>query len=143
VQVENAGELAEMSGRLQQLEADVVEEMGTACCYAKSDKYWATDPSGIAWRPITRSTAFRYSGAPKTAKLTRAAAACPNPSSPKSQAAFRSRARRLAVVEPSLLLKSRFIQTIHSIKGAVVTQPYTVLVLCTGNSCARKWPKCC
>ncbi len=23
--------------------------MGTACCYAKSDKYWATDPTGIAW----------------------------------------------------------------------------------------------
>ena len=21
----------------------------TACCYAKSDKYWATDPTGIAW----------------------------------------------------------------------------------------------
>lgn len=49
VQVENADELAEMSTRLGQLEADVVEEMGTACCYAKSDKYWATDPTGIAW----------------------------------------------------------------------------------------------
>ena len=49
VQVENADELAEMSGRLQQLEADVIEEMCTACCYAKSDKYCATDPSGIAW----------------------------------------------------------------------------------------------
>ncbi|MBN8761057.1 MAG: glyoxalase/bleomycin resistance/dioxygenase family protein [Thiobacillus sp. 65-69] len=49
VQVENAGELAEMNARLQTLEADVVEEMGTACCYARSDKYWATDPAGIAW----------------------------------------------------------------------------------------------
>ncbi len=49
VQVESAGELAEMNARLQKLEADVIEEMGTACCYAKSDKYWATDPTGIAW----------------------------------------------------------------------------------------------
>jgi hypothetical protein len=49
VQVESAEELAEMSGRLQKLEADVIEEMGTACCYAKSDKYWTTDPTGIAW----------------------------------------------------------------------------------------------
>jgi len=49
IQVENADELAEMSDRLQKLEANVVEEMGTACCYAKSDKYWATDPTGIAW----------------------------------------------------------------------------------------------
>ncbi|MDP2258378.1 MAG: ArsI/CadI family heavy metal resistance metalloenzyme [Caulobacter sp.] len=49
VQVESAGELAEMGARLQKLETEVVEEMGTACCYAKSDKYWATDPQGIAW----------------------------------------------------------------------------------------------
>jgi predicted enzyme related to lactoylglutathione lyase len=49
VQVENADELAEMNARLQKLEGDVIEEMGTACCYAKSDKYWATDPTGIAW----------------------------------------------------------------------------------------------
>lgn len=49
VQVESAEELAEMSARLQKLDTDVVEEMGTACCYAKSDKYWATDPQGIAW----------------------------------------------------------------------------------------------
>ena len=49
VQVESAEELAEMSGRLQELETGVVEEMGTACCYAQSDKYWATDPTGIAW----------------------------------------------------------------------------------------------
>ncbi|MFN3545465.1 MAG: ArsI/CadI family heavy metal resistance metalloenzyme [Thiobacillus sp.] len=49
VQVESAEELAEMNARLSKLEGEVVEEMGTACCYAKSDKYWATDPSGIAW----------------------------------------------------------------------------------------------
>lgn len=49
VQVESADELAEMNQRLRKLEADVVEEMGTACCYAKSDKYWATDPTGIPW----------------------------------------------------------------------------------------------
>ena len=49
IQVDSAGELAEMNARLQKLEGDVVEEMGTACCYAKSDKYWANDPTGIAW----------------------------------------------------------------------------------------------
>jgi hypothetical protein len=38
-----------MNARLQTLDGEVVEEMGTACCYAKSDKYWATDPTGIAW----------------------------------------------------------------------------------------------
>jgi catechol 2,3-dioxygenase-like lactoylglutathione lyase family enzyme len=25
------------------------EEMGTNCCYAKQDKFWATDPDGYQW----------------------------------------------------------------------------------------------
>ena len=49
VQVESAGELAEMHERLESLSAEVREEEGAACCYAKSDKYWVTDPQGIAW----------------------------------------------------------------------------------------------
>lgn len=49
IQVENADELAEMHGRLQNLAAPVKEESEARCCYAKSDKYWVTDPAGIAW----------------------------------------------------------------------------------------------
>lgn len=49
IQVESADELAEMHTRLQNLQTDVIEESGAACCYAKSDKYWATDPQGIPW----------------------------------------------------------------------------------------------
>jgi catechol-2,3-dioxygenase len=49
IQVESAEELAEMNHRLQSLQAEVKEEVGTVCCYAKSDKYWVTDPQGIAW----------------------------------------------------------------------------------------------
>jgi catechol 2,3-dioxygenase-like lactoylglutathione lyase family enzyme len=49
VQVESAEELAEMHARLENLQTDLIEETGTACCYAKSDKYWANDPQGIPW----------------------------------------------------------------------------------------------
>ena len=49
VQVESANELGEMHTRLQGLQGIVTEETDAACCYAKSDKYWATDPQGIAW----------------------------------------------------------------------------------------------
>lgn len=49
IQVESADELVEMNARLQKLQTEVTEETGTACCYAKSDKYWTADPSGIAW----------------------------------------------------------------------------------------------
>ncbi len=72
VQVENADELAEMSGRLQKLEADVVEEMGTACCYAKSDKYWATDPTGIAWETYHTLDSIPVFGGQEGKRLLRA-----------------------------------------------------------------------
>ena len=49
VQVESPGELGEMHERLESLSADVRAETGAACCYATSDKYWVTDPQGIAW----------------------------------------------------------------------------------------------
>lgn len=49
MQVESAEELAEMRVRLESLQADLTAETGTACCYAKSDKHWVTDPQGIAW----------------------------------------------------------------------------------------------
>ncbi|WP_018951985.1 MULTISPECIES: ArsI/CadI family heavy metal resistance metalloenzyme [unclassified Thioalkalivibrio] len=49
IQAEEAGELDELGQRLDAIDADVREEMGTHCCYAQSDKYWTTDPAGIAW----------------------------------------------------------------------------------------------
>lgn len=49
IQVESAEELAEMNQRLTALQADITEEVNSACCYATSDKYWVNDPQGIAW----------------------------------------------------------------------------------------------
>jgi hypothetical protein len=49
VQVENETELAEMHTCLSGAALPVDEQIGTACCYARSDKYWTVDPQGIAW----------------------------------------------------------------------------------------------
>lgn len=49
IQVESTDELGEMQSRLASLQPDVEKEEGVSCCYAKSDKYWVSDPSGIAW----------------------------------------------------------------------------------------------
>jgi catechol 2,3-dioxygenase-like lactoylglutathione lyase family enzyme len=49
IQVETAEELSGMQARLEQLQTHVLEEADASCCYAKSDKYWVEDPSGIAW----------------------------------------------------------------------------------------------
>ena len=49
VQVENEAELAEMHKRLSGAALPVDEQIGTACCYARSHKYWTVDPQGVAW----------------------------------------------------------------------------------------------
>ena|SRR5258706_16329984 len=48
-QVDQASELEEINGRLKSADAGVVAEKDVSCCYARSDKYWTTDPAGIAW----------------------------------------------------------------------------------------------
>jgi catechol 2,3-dioxygenase-like lactoylglutathione lyase family enzyme len=49
LQVDSGEELAALHGQLEAADHGVVAEMGASCCYAKSDKYWVTDPAGIAW----------------------------------------------------------------------------------------------
>ncbi len=48
-QVDTAAELKSLQSQLQSADANLLEQVGTTCCYARADKYWATDPSGIAW----------------------------------------------------------------------------------------------
>ncbi len=66
VQVESGEELAEMHTRLQQLESELTEQVGTACCYVKSNKYWATDPQGIAWETFHTLDSIPVFGAAET-----------------------------------------------------------------------------
>jgi catechol 2,3-dioxygenase-like lactoylglutathione lyase family enzyme len=49
IQVENAGELQEVYGRLKEADRPVLEEGATTCCYAKSEKSWIEDPQGVKW----------------------------------------------------------------------------------------------
>ena len=68
IQVEDAGELAEVYGRLANADAPVVEEGKTTCCYAKSEKSWITDPQGVVWETfLTEGESTSYG----TSRLTR------------------------------------------------------------------------
>lgn len=49
IQVESETELSEMQARLQSVQSTIKQEDNIYCCYAKSNKYWVTDPQGIAW----------------------------------------------------------------------------------------------
>jgi catechol 2,3-dioxygenase-like lactoylglutathione lyase family enzyme len=48
-QVDSADELRGMHAQLEAADTSLIEENEQACCYARSDKYWVTDPTGIAW----------------------------------------------------------------------------------------------
>ena len=48
-QAESDAELEEIHARLQNADTGITAEKGASCCYARSDKYWVRDPTGIAW----------------------------------------------------------------------------------------------
>jgi hypothetical protein len=48
-QVESAEELTGMRAQLLAADHSLIEQTDAACCYAKSDKHWVTDPAGLAW----------------------------------------------------------------------------------------------
>jgi catechol 2,3-dioxygenase-like lactoylglutathione lyase family enzyme len=62
IQVENAGELAEVYGRLKAADRPVLEEGATTCCYAKSEKSWIADPDGVVWETFLTSGDATYYG---------------------------------------------------------------------------------
>jgi len=49
IQVDTNDELTDIKSRLENADMDMFSQEGTTCCYAKSDKHWVQDPSGIAW----------------------------------------------------------------------------------------------
>jgi len=68
-QVDNAAELTEIRSRLHAAGAGVVEERDVSCCYARSDKYWVTDPAGVPWESFhSLGTVPFYNGAAKEAQ---------------------------------------------------------------------------
>jgi len=81
LQVDSEEELEGLRGTLERADASMVEEKGAACCYAKSDKYWVTDPQGIAWET------FHSLGAiPVYGEDTQEAASCCVPEAPTQTA---------------------------------------------------------
>ncbi|MEC5405985.1 ArsI/CadI family heavy metal resistance metalloenzyme [Paraburkholderia sp. MPAMCS5] len=86
VQVENEAELTEMHSRLEGAALPIDAQIGTACCYANSNKYWTVDPQGIAWESyhtLNDIPVFGESRDTQTAAPGSGVAACCAPSSGK------------------------------------------------------------
>ena len=49
IQVDSQEDLAALRGNAAKADMAVLDEGETSCCYARSEKYWVTDPQGVAW----------------------------------------------------------------------------------------------
>jgi hypothetical protein len=49
IQVESDEELAALRQQVAGAQIAAEDQANADCCYARSDKYWTTDPQGIAW----------------------------------------------------------------------------------------------
>jgi catechol 2,3-dioxygenase-like lactoylglutathione lyase family enzyme len=73
VQVDSDDELRELRERVRAAEIAAVDQSDAACCYARSDRYWTTDPQGVAWETFHTLESIQVSGAAPRSKL---AASC-------------------------------------------------------------------
>jgi catechol 2,3-dioxygenase-like lactoylglutathione lyase family enzyme len=49
LQVESDAELTELRKQVAAAQIAALDQPDAECCYVRSDKYWTTDPQGIAW----------------------------------------------------------------------------------------------
>lgn len=77
IQVESADELAAMKANAEKADMALMDEGETTCCYARSDKYWVTDPQGVAWEQFqTLDSIPVFSQKPATPPGADASACC-------------------------------------------------------------------
>ena len=85
LQTDSDEELELLHGQLQQADVAAHAEKDAACCYALSNKYWVTDPTGIAWETFhTLGAVPTFSGEDSAEP---SAAGCCTPADPAKVAA--------------------------------------------------------
>ncbi|MGE5502508.1 MAG: ArsI/CadI family heavy metal resistance metalloenzyme [Ignavibacteriales bacterium] len=76
VQVETAEELAAIAGRLKAAGETTFDQAATTCCYARSDKSWVVDPSGVRWETFHTLGEATVYGEDETAAARATTSAC-------------------------------------------------------------------
>jgi catechol 2,3-dioxygenase-like lactoylglutathione lyase family enzyme len=77
VQVDSEQELTALREQVAAAEIGALDQPNAECCYARSDKYWITDPQGIAWETFHTLDSVPVYG--KTARSGSAACCSPAP----------------------------------------------------------------
>jgi hypothetical protein len=87
IQVEDQTELQEVYARLRKAGGAVIEQGATSCCYAKSEKSWIDDPSGISWETFHttgESVDYGDGSGERVARVAHAKACCAPPVAPEA-----------------------------------------------------------
>jgi len=80
IQTDTAVELSDLAVRLKSAGETTFDQEATTCCYAKSDKSWVVDPSGVRWETFhTTGEATTYGESEPEALLAVTGAAAPAP----------------------------------------------------------------
>lgn len=80
IQTDTAAELSDLAVRLKSAGETTFDQEATTCCYAKSDKSWVVDPSGVRWETFhTLGEATTYGESEPEALLAATGAAAPAP----------------------------------------------------------------
>ena len=84
LQVESDEDLAAITARLDAAGRSVAKQQNATCCYARGNKGWVSDPSGISWETFHtfgESTVYGDDLRPQTAEAGAEACCTPAPSS--------------------------------------------------------------
>ena len=79
IQVEDKNELNDVYARLHKAGGNVIEQGQTNCCYAKSEKSWIEDPSGISWETFLttgETTNYGDGGGEREARIAHTQTCC-------------------------------------------------------------------
>jgi len=91
IQADDQAELKEIYARLHKAGREVIEQGATSCCYAKSQKSWIDDPSGISWETFFtsgESTDYGDGSGERTARVAHEKSCCaPEPAACRCSAA--------------------------------------------------------
>ena len=78
-QVDTDAELVELRKQVADAEIAALDQSGAMCCYSRSDKYWITDPQGVAWETYRTLEQAEIYGVDTKKKVEAAACCAPRP----------------------------------------------------------------
>ena len=76
IQTDSEEELVTLKAQAEAAGMTLLDVGETSCCYARSDKYWVTDPQGIAWEQFHTLSSIPTFSEAAPAETSSASACC-------------------------------------------------------------------